>query len=331
MSFMNTIKRKWHTLTHTRRLFWKKFAASRLFKHLPDRMAIEIIYHNVFGEKLDLNNQPIRDLRGTIWGIVSLLVLGWFSVLTLNNYFEADSSVYKNSNHYALRMDGIRLKQADKFIVAGAENNAFFDQKQFMGDIVIENVNDSSIQLGLQRFTHSFYQEFYNEDGRLDKLSLRNAESMFTFTNQDTLQFKMQNGSIYQFYVDELSEEDSVFYHLITPQGENLVSVEHRFLTRGLSLNTLLGGISCEDTDFSESYNFQSLPEYFKNALILLTKPKEVSYVDYCKELRCTDFTNWKMCAYWVKLADMKDHLCQKETLTDKLKEKYLEGLAELL
>lgn len=56
MSFMNTIKRKWHTLTHTRRLFWKKFAASRLFKHLPDRMAIEIIYHNVFGEKLDLNN-----------------------------------------------------------------------------------------------------------------------------------------------------------------------------------------------------------------------------------------------------------------------------------
>lgn len=87
----------------------------------------------------------------------------------------------------------------------------------------------------------------------------------------------------------------------------------------------------CEDTNFSESYSFQSLPEYFKNALILLTKPKEVSYVDYCKELRCTDFTNWKMCAYWVKLADMKDHLCQKETLTDKLKEKYLEGLAELL
>ena len=215
-------------------------------------LCILLYFYYYRGKKLDLNNQPIRDLRGTTWGIVSLLVLGWFSVLTLNNYFEADSSVYKNSNHYALRMDGIRLKQADKFIVAGAENNAFFDQKQFMGDIVIENVNDSSIQLGLQRFTHSFYQEFYNEDGRLDKLSLRNAESMFTFTNQDTLQFKMQNGSIYQFYVDELSEEDSVFYHLITPQGENLVSVEHRFLTRGLSLNTLLGGISCEDTDFSD-------------------------------------------------------------------------------
>lgn len=35
--------------------------------------------------------------------------------------------------------------------------------------------------------------------------------------------------------------------------------------------------------------------------------------------------------AYWVKIADMKDHLIQTATLTDKLKEKYLRGLAILL
>lgn len=215
-------------------------------------LCILLYFYYYRGKMQDLNNQPIRDLWGTAWGIGSLLVLGWFSVLTLNNYFEADSSVYKNSDHYALRMDGICVKKNGQFIVAGASDNAFFDQKRFMGNIVVENVNDSTIQLGFQRFPYSFYQESYNEDGRLDKLSLRNTESMFTFTNQDTLQLKMQNGSIYQFYVDELSEEDSVFYHLITPQGENLVSVEHRFLTRGLSLNTLLGGISCEDADFTD-------------------------------------------------------------------------------
>lgn len=215
-------------------------------------LCILLYFYYYRGKMQDLNNQPIRDLWGTAWGIGSLLVLGWFSVLTLNNYFEADSSVYKNSDHYALRMDGICVKKNGQFIVAGASDNAFFDQKRFMGNIVVENVNDSTIQLGFQRFPYSFYQESYNEDGRLDKLSLRNTESMFTFTNQDTLQLKMQNGSIYQFYVDELTEEDSVFYHLITPQGENLVSVEHRFLTRGLSLNTLLGGISCEDADFTD-------------------------------------------------------------------------------
>ena len=34
---------------------------------------------------------------------------------------------------------------------------------------------------------------------------------------------------------------------------------------------------------------------------------------------------------YWVKLADMKDHLTQTGTLTDELKEKYLKALPYLL
>lgn len=85
-----------------------------------------------------------------------------------------------------------------------------------------------------------------------------------------------------------------------------------------------------EDTEFKYKTS-AGYPVYFGKALELLTKPKDMSYVDYCKQLRCTDYIDYKMCAYWVKLADMKDHLCQKETLTDKLKAKYLEGLAELL
>lgn len=82
------------------------------------------------------------------------------------------------------------------------------------------------------------------------------------------------------------------------------------------------------DTDFKLTSYY---PENFGKALLLLTKPKEMSYVDYCKKLRCVDYTNYRMCAYWVKLADMKDHLSLKDALTDKLKQKYLEGLAELL
>ena len=83
-----------------------------------------------------------------------------------------------------------------------------------------------------------------------------------------------------------------------------------------------------EDTEY-ETHSY--LPENFRKALLLLTKPEGMSYVDYCKKLRCTDSTHYSLCAYWVKLADMKDHLCLKETLTDRLKEKYLAGLAELL
>lgn len=82
-----------------------------------------------------------------------------------------------------------------------------------------------------------------------------------------------------------------------------------------------------EDTDYTP-YN---LPANFEVALKLLTKPKEMPYREYCSNLQCDEEMDAKICAYFVKLADMKDHLSLKDTLTEKLKAKYLEGLAELL
>lgn len=83
-----------------------------------------------------------------------------------------------------------------------------------------------------------------------------------------------------------------------------------------------------EDTDYDPS----DLPPNFKEALMLLTKDKDVKYEDYCTELSSDKAEDSiRMCAYWVKIADMKDHLRQTETLTERLKEKYIKGLAQLL
>lgn len=71
------------------------------------------------------------------------------------------------------------------------------------------------------------------------------------------------------------------------------------------------------------------LDEYFSECLNLITKPKEMNYIDYIKKIH--DYSDAMPEAYWVKLADMKDHLTQIETLTDKLKEKYLAALPYLL
>lgn len=82
-----------------------------------------------------------------------------------------------------------------------------------------------------------------------------------------------------------------------------------------------------EDTDYTlVGVEFS---EEFDYCLELLTKPKDVSYVKYIKKIKNNyiDFPE----AYYVKLADMKDHLSQTETLTDKLKEKYLAALPYLL
>ena len=80
-----------------------------------------------------------------------------------------------------------------------------------------------------------------------------------------------------------------------------------------------------EDTEWSGG----GLDKHFLECLNLITKPKEMNYIDYVKKIH--DYSDTKPEAYWVKMADMKDHLAQTETLTDKLKEKYLAALPYLL
>lgn len=83
-----------------------------------------------------------------------------------------------------------------------------------------------------------------------------------------------------------------------------------------------------EDTKYS-SGGFGAEYSYFEECLNLLTRPKDMDYLKYIKKIR--DFSNIRPEAYWVKMADMKDHLSQTETLTDNLKEKYLKALPYLL
>ena len=62
------------------------------------------------------------------------------------------------------------------------------------------------------------------------------------------------------------------------------------------------------------------------DSLYYLTRAGE-TYHQYCKRIR----EYGGMAAYCIKLADMKDHLTLKETLTDSLKERYISGLSALL
>jgi len=81
-----------------------------------------------------------------------------------------------------------------------------------------------------------------------------------------------------------------------------------------------------EDTEYHIDNKMEL---YFSDCLRLITKPKEQDYIEYIKNIR--KYADMYELAYWVKLADMKDHLMQTETLTDKLKEKYLKALPYLL
>lgn len=82
-----------------------------------------------------------------------------------------------------------------------------------------------------------------------------------------------------------------------------------------------------EDTDYDPS----DWPPYFRKELELISKPKDMDYKAYCKRIHDSADTDEGMCVWFVKLADMKDHLSQVDTLTPRLKEKYLSGLRYLL
>ena len=67
--------------------------------------------------------------------------------------------------------------------------------------------------------------------------------------------------------------------------------------------------------------------EFLNHVLGALTKGEGETYIEYIMRLK----SNETIYPYIVKLADMKDHLSQRETLTERLKDKYWEALPYLL
>ena len=82
-----------------------------------------------------------------------------------------------------------------------------------------------------------------------------------------------------------------------------------------------------EDANVSLGEIDYLFPVEISEAVEILTKPDDVSYADYIDNLLESE----DILAYWVKKADMKDHLAQIDTLTDKLKEKYLPVIHKFL
>lgn len=83
-----------------------------------------------------------------------------------------------------------------------------------------------------------------------------------------------------------------------------------------------------EDTNIKRNTWFD---EKFEKNLSLLTKEKDEDYNDYIAKIHTITKNNPEyMPAYIVKLADIYDHFAQADTLTEKLKEKYIAAITYL-
>lgn len=129
-----------------------------------------------------------------------------------------------------------------------------------------------------------------------------------------------------KYYDKETFSHAKRVYHIVNsgPWG----SIERTLGSIVALWHDLLEDTSCTEEDLKKC----CLDVEVLEAVKLLTKPKGEKYTLYCKKLKQESVTSRAGFIAWiVKLADMKDHLSQKNTLTDRLKEKYLAGLAELL
>lgn len=128
--------------------------------------------------------------------------------------------------------------------------------------------------------------------------------------------------SLAKMYYDEITLDHAkrVLYHVLDMR--NIPAEYHDDCMCLAIMHDLI-----EDTDYEPN----DLPENFKKALELLTKPKDMPYDQYCCKLHHHTDKDYGLCAWFVKLADIKDHLSQVDTLTPRLKGKYLSGLRYLL
>ena len=118
--------------------------------------------------------------------IIAISVVGISK--TLSNYFFANVSVYSNSDHHAVRMNGAKIVDPHNFVVAGNHPDALLDKEKYSGVVSIKRLTDTTVVLELDGFTQSIYLEKYlgNE---LKSGSLVNNSSLITVNSSDKVQF----------------------------------------------------------------------------------------------------------------------------------------------
>lgn len=209
------------------------------------------VYHSTLYQHSRKGIFRFEGYIGAILGAVLLVFLGTMSVATLNNYFYADKHVYRNIDHHAMRLDGIAIANPSGFLLAGNDAQAFFDDPSIGGQAIVDHIAGDSVVLRLIDFRRALYLNKYQTDGMCYRRELLNTRYLPRFVDKEHLQMQMADHTVYELYVDIINE-DSVDYHIVTPAGDDIISDEHRFVTKGLPLNMITRGVNIPESDFSD-------------------------------------------------------------------------------
>jgi len=255
-------------------------------------IALPFCYHLVCSNDVNRRANPnykqrtlgigIFDNRYGFIGAVVLLVLGWFCIKTLNNYFYADKHVYRNIDHHAVYFSGVTIEQPNGFILAGNTKNAFFDNDHNNGKAVITGINDTAVMVRLTGFSRPIYLNRINSKKRCYRQDLANVASLLRFKESEHLLLRMKNGNVYDFSIGNVTK-DSVEYWLKLPNGDTIKTDEDRFLIHGLPLSKLTRHPRIQDANFA---GIHIVREVIKPLVKQKEKIKEYRDVGYCVEIQ---------------------------------------------
>lgn len=206
-----------------------------------------IILGNVYTVKTTNNDKFQRGI-GILF--IALAVLGVCK--TLSNYFYADNDVYSNSDHHAVRIDGVKLLKPKGFVLAGNSDVAFLDNDKYHGTLTIKNYDSQSVTLKAHGFTQALYREIYTADLKRESAVLLNKESLIGLQTDDKLQFigKKDTCELSWFYQDvedaswnPMTDATKECKYVYSTRGERDTVSYTTIIKKGLDLNTIYGEV----------------------------------------------------------------------------------------
>lgn len=193
-------------------------------------------------------------------GVLMLALVVMCTCKTLGNYFYGHNDVYSNSDHHAVRIDGVALSKAKDFVLAGNTKEAFFDNEYLHGTLRIVDYDENSVRLRSSEFSQAVYIETY-EDKEKKSATIINEENLITLKADDRVQFIAQRDTCelswnyfskkQGWFKECFADPEINCAYVYTYKGVSDTLVENRVLKRGLDLNTLLGEVTNHHISFN--------------------------------------------------------------------------------
>lgn len=114
----------------------------------------------------NINGRPVYNSAVSRIYAFAVLVFGCLTLYALGNYFNAHNNVYYNFDHHALRIDGVKVRNGEDFVLASTRRDAFLDTPTINGEVVIEGYDSAGVHLSLNGLTTPIYMKEYDSDSK---------------------------------------------------------------------------------------------------------------------------------------------------------------------